>query len=316
MRTAARALSLPSFSLWLFSSEEPREFSLRKPQAEPADRALLIQRANGWSSRDRVATRGLSAVRLLDELLPCSPKSIDVPHPFLDHGGTPAVPRLLCPEAIDAKWIFLKNSTLASRLETATTLWNRSTTGPVSPRDSLEGAMRTSLSFVRCLSPLLVSAPFRCCFHAPSRDSRRSTQIDYTGSLYGYYRMEYNEPDQNHLPPVKSFLDYRKADPSRLLLSMGDNFGPEFGAAIQLENLNTPDPSQGGCSSSNHRPRHEGNSPREPLQRRRSRRSQSRLRQRAQFPHARRISRRCARKPGLHVYRAMAARGRPAPVRR
>jgi hypothetical protein len=55
VRTAARALSLPSLSLWLFSSEEPREFSLRKPQAQPADRALLIQRANGWSLRDRVA---------------------------------------------------------------------------------------------------------------------------------------------------------------------------------------------------------------------------------------------------------------------
>jgi hypothetical protein len=52
---AARALSLPSFSLWLFSTEEPREFSLRKPQAQPPDRALLIQRANGWSVRDRVA---------------------------------------------------------------------------------------------------------------------------------------------------------------------------------------------------------------------------------------------------------------------
>jgi hypothetical protein len=55
VRAAARALSLPSLSLWLFSSEEPREFSLRKPQAQPADRALLIQRANGWSLRDRVA---------------------------------------------------------------------------------------------------------------------------------------------------------------------------------------------------------------------------------------------------------------------
>jgi voltage-gated potassium channel Kch len=51
---AARALALPSFSLWLFSTEEPREFSLRKPQAQPVDRALLIQRANGWSSRDHV----------------------------------------------------------------------------------------------------------------------------------------------------------------------------------------------------------------------------------------------------------------------
>jgi hypothetical protein len=54
VRTAARALSLPSLSLWLFSSEEPREFSLRKPQAQLVDRALLIQRANGWSFRDRV----------------------------------------------------------------------------------------------------------------------------------------------------------------------------------------------------------------------------------------------------------------------
>ncbi len=55
VRTAVRALCLPSFSLWLFSGEEPREFSLRKPQAELEDRARLIQRANGWSLRDRVA---------------------------------------------------------------------------------------------------------------------------------------------------------------------------------------------------------------------------------------------------------------------
>jgi hypothetical protein len=54
VRTAARALSLPSFSLWLFSTEEPREFWLRKPQDQPPDRALLIQRANGWSFRSRV----------------------------------------------------------------------------------------------------------------------------------------------------------------------------------------------------------------------------------------------------------------------
>lgn len=55
VRTAARALLLPSLSLWLFSAEEPREFSLRKPQAEPDDRVRLIQRANGWSLRDQVA---------------------------------------------------------------------------------------------------------------------------------------------------------------------------------------------------------------------------------------------------------------------
>lgn len=54
VRVAARALSLPSLSLWLFSREEPREYSLHKPQTQPADRALLIQRANGWSLKDRL----------------------------------------------------------------------------------------------------------------------------------------------------------------------------------------------------------------------------------------------------------------------
>lgn len=63
------------------------------------------------------------------------------------------------------------------------------------------------------------------------------TEIDYTGSLMGYYRMEYNE--SSHLPPVKSFLDYRQ-NSSTLLLGMGDNFGPEFGASLQLENGTHP----------------------------------------------------------------------------
>ncbi len=110
--------------------------------------------------------------------------------------------------------------------------------------------MRTSLMFVRCVSPLFVASAFSLL--SPSAlqgqsTTTQTTQIDYTGSLYGYYRMEFNELDQNHLTPVKSFLDFRKSDSSRLLLGMGDNFGPEFGASIQLENLNTPDPSQGGC---------------------------------------------------------------------
>jgi len=55
VRIAGRALSLSSFSLWLFSAEEPREFWLRKPQGQPPDRSLLIQRANGWSFRSRVS---------------------------------------------------------------------------------------------------------------------------------------------------------------------------------------------------------------------------------------------------------------------
>ncbi len=107
--------------------------------------------------------------------------------------------------------------------------------------------MRTSLSFVRSLFPLFISIVPSLLWPYALQGQSTTTQIDYLGSLYGYYRMEFNEPDQNHLPPVKSFLDFRKSDPSRLLLGLGDNFGPEFGASIQLENLNAPDPSQGGC---------------------------------------------------------------------
>jgi len=108
--------------------------------------------------------------------------------------------------------------------------------------------MRTSLSFSRCVSPLLVSMALTLLLPCVLRGQSATTQIDYTGSLYGYYRMEFNEPDQKHLPPVKSFLDdYRKSNPDTLLIGLGDNFGSEFGAAIQMENLNTPDPSQGGC---------------------------------------------------------------------
>jgi hypothetical protein len=58
VRTAARALALPSLSLWLFSREEPREFALRKPQTQDSDRGALIRRANGWAQRDRVALEG------------------------------------------------------------------------------------------------------------------------------------------------------------------------------------------------------------------------------------------------------------------
>ncbi|HVN94476.1 MAG TPA: hypothetical protein VMT38_12305 [Terracidiphilus sp.] len=107
--------------------------------------------------------------------------------------------------------------------------------------------MRASFSFVHRVSPFLVSIVLWLAPSSALHGQSTSTEIDYTGSLYGYYRMEFNEPDQNHLPPVRGFLDFRKADSSRLLLAMGDNFGPEFGAAIQLENLNTPEPSEGGC---------------------------------------------------------------------
>ena len=108
--------------------------------------------------------------------------------------------------------------------------------------------MHTPLSFVRCISPLFFVSALSLVAPCALQGQTTSTQIDYTGSLYGYYRMEFNEPDQKHLPPVASFLAFRKKDPSRLLLGLGDNFGPEFGASIQMENLNTPDPSKGGCN--------------------------------------------------------------------
>jgi len=56
--------------------------------------------------------------------------------------------------------------------------------------------------------------------------------IYYTGKLFGYYRIEPGE--QTHLTPVTNFLA-RDFASKGLLLGMGDNFGPEFGASIQLE---------------------------------------------------------------------------------
>ncbi len=108
--------------------------------------------------------------------------------------------------------------------------------------------MHTRLFLVRSFCLLSVSTIFPLLFAGALRGQTAQTEIDYTGSLYGFYRMEYGEADQAHLPPVQSFLKFRQADSSRLLLAMGDNFGPEFGASIQLENLNTPDLSKGGCS--------------------------------------------------------------------
>jgi hypothetical protein len=85
------------------------------------------------------------------------------------------------------------------------------------------------LCITMLISPLMTAA-------ARGQATSNSVGIDYTGSLMGYYRMEYGETPQNAvLPPVQSFLSVRQKDSSRLLLGMGDNFGPEFGASLQLE---------------------------------------------------------------------------------
>lgn len=122
--------------------------------------------------------------------------------------------------------------------------------------------MRTSLSFVRCFSPLFVVSVLcpwlPCVLHCQSTNEQSgngqtgssrplyttSARVDYTGNLLGYYRMEPTEQTAV-LPPVKAFLDFRASDAvsndgSHLLLGMGDNFGPEFGASLQLENTADP----------------------------------------------------------------------------
>jgi len=63
----------------------------------------------------------------------------------------------------------------------------------------------------------------------------RTLDIYYTGKLFGYYRMEAGESSTNPvLSPVANFLGWRSGAQG-LLLGMGDNFAPEFGAGIQLE---------------------------------------------------------------------------------
>ena len=69
----------------------------------------------------------------------------------------------------------------------------------------------------------------------------RPLSIAYTGGLFGYYRMEpYADRllggTEETLPPVAAFLKRRRED-HRLLVGMGNNFAPEFGAALQLEGL-------------------------------------------------------------------------------
>lgn len=89
---------------------------------------------------------------------------------------------------------------------------------------------------------LLILAPFNL---PPPLFAQNASewQVDYTGRLFGYYRMEANEPITGaanapqaleSLPAVQNFLKHR-ADASTLLVGMGDNFAPEFGASIQQE---------------------------------------------------------------------------------
>ncbi|MGA8090509.1 MAG: hypothetical protein WCA10_24755 [Terracidiphilus sp.] len=73
-----------------------------------------------------------------------------------------------------------------------------------------------SLAAIACTNPLLYA----------------QQQIYYTGRLFGYYRIEKDV----HLDTVDKFLNWRRGVKEGWLLGMGDNFGPEFGASIQLDN--------------------------------------------------------------------------------
>jgi hypothetical protein len=66
--------------------------------------------------------------------------------------------------------------------------------------------------------------------------------VVYTSALFGYYRMEPGETKP--LTPVQTLLTALRREtkePRTLLLGMGDNFGPEMGASVQLENKDSPD---------------------------------------------------------------------------
>jgi hypothetical protein len=91
---------------------------------------------------------------------------------------------------------------------------------------------------------------------AQKNNSLAPLNIQYTGRLFGYYRIE---PDIALGNPLKAYVDeiddmkkglplpvdlltrpgaflhQRQKTPPDLLLGMGDNFGPEFGASIQQE---------------------------------------------------------------------------------
>lgn len=102
--------------------------------------------------------------------------------------------------------------------------------------------MRKAFSFICRLLPSCFPIVLPLLSAGSARAQTAATDVDYTGSLLGYYRMEFKEPDDKHLEPVKAFLKFRENDQNRLLLGMGDNFGPEFGAALQLENGAGPGP--------------------------------------------------------------------------
>jgi len=109
------------------------------------------------------------------------------------------------------------------------------------------------IGLLLCSLPLLLSNSATA--HPPKapEPAKDTLKIQFAGSLFGYYRMEANEEMTSPtLPFVQSFFKTLKSDAASrdLLLGMGDNFSPEFGAAIQQEFLSsTNGPSPSPCSA-------------------------------------------------------------------
>ena len=78
--------------------------------------------------------------------------------------------------------------------------------------------MRTTLYLIRCISPLCLSIAFPllvagACHGqttSPRIEYTTNTQVDYTGSLLGYYRMEPTEVTAV-LPPTRQIYLVRDA---------------------------------------------------------------------------------------------------------
>ncbi|HUA97143.1 MAG TPA: hypothetical protein VMA34_02305 [Terracidiphilus sp.] len=93
---------------------------------------------------------------------------------------------------------------------------------------------------------ILLAAFFALCPMSTKLRAQSSGElkIAYTGRLFGYYRIEPNETGP-YLGPVESFLKHRQVPAASehdgsdlsdaLLVGMGDNFAPEFGASIEQE---------------------------------------------------------------------------------
>jgi hypothetical protein len=108
---------------------------------------------------------------------------------------------------------------------------------------------RTLSSAICCLVFLASALLCGALVNQPAlAQSASNIQIDYTGALFGYFRIERPTPGVK-LTAVEEFLK-RRNQRTTLLLGMGDNFGPEFGAALQYDESCLVKSQTGGSATS------------------------------------------------------------------